>query len=131
MTCLSRRSIRRSSRSGVAPAVFVELRSLVSTTSNSISSSFPGGQRTGSDMSVTIEQARQIVLNGTPEGTHILGETEYQGKFLFLAPNPTDPLEGHLDPFFSVDVATGYFRDFSPPDYDNPGEVIDLLTEGL
>lgn len=77
-------------------------------------------------MAVTFEQARNIVLTQGPPGVHITGETEYQGKFLFLAPNP-DPLEGHLDPFFSVDVETGYFRDFSPADYDNPGEVIDLL----
>lgn len=81
-------------------------------------------------MSVTIEKAREIVLNGLPEGARILGETEQEGKFLFLAPNP-DPLEGHLDPFFSVDIATGYFRDFSPQDYDNPGDIITRLTEGL
>lgn len=78
-------------------------------------------------MTVSLEEARLIVLNGLPDGASINGETEYEGKYLFLAPNP-DPLEGHLDPFFSVEIETGYFRDFSPQDYDNPREIIDRLT---
>ena len=81
-------------------------------------------------MSVTLEEARQIVLKGLPEGSHILGEMEYEGKYLFLAPNP-DPLEGHLDPFFSVDVETGYFRDFSPFDYEDSRMVIEALTKNV
>lgn len=78
-------------------------------------------------MTVSIEKARQIVLHGLPEGAKIIGETEEAGKYLFLAPNP-DPLEGNLDPFFSVEIDTGYFRDFSPQDYDNPREIIERLT---
>lgn len=78
-------------------------------------------------MRVSLDAAEEIVLGNLPEGTRVTNRATYQGKHLFLAPNP-DPLEGHLLPFFSVDAETGYFRDFSPQDYDNPLEVLNLLN---
>lgn len=77
-------------------------------------------------MTISLEEAEQIVLTELPKGTRIVGMTTYQGMHLFLAPGP-DPLEGHLLPFFSVDPQTGYFRDFDPQAYDNPLDVLDLL----
>lgn len=78
-------------------------------------------------MNVTLQEAEEIVLQNLPQGTKIVGRAEYEGMYLFLAPGP-DPLEGHLDPFFSVNPETGYFRDFSPQDYDNPGELLAILN---
>jgi hypothetical protein len=75
---------------------------------------------------ITLDEAAEVVLANLPPGAHIHGKTEYQGMYLFLAPNP-DPLEGKLLPFFSVDPQTGAFRDFDPQAYDNPLEVLDLL----
>lgn len=81
-------------------------------------------------MTISLEEAEQIVLANLPEGATVLGKVEYEGKYLFLAPNP-DPLEGNLDPFFSVDPQSGFFRDFSPQDYDEPAQLIGLLTADL
>lgn len=77
---------------------------------------------------VTLNQAREIVLKNLPEGTKIESAIEYDGMYLFIAYRP-DPLEGHLDPFFSVNPTTGYFRDFSPSDYPEPVEVINALSK--
>lgn len=76
---------------------------------------------------ITLEQAKQILLNTRPKGTKILGSTEEGNLYLFIAPNP-DPLEGRFDPFFSVDKTTGYFRDFSPTDYDNSLDILNRLA---
>lgn len=77
-------------------------------------------------MSITLDDAEKIVLEKLPDGSTVEAAIEYQNKYLFLAYWP-DPLEGRLDPFFSVDPNTGFFRDFSPSDYDNPLEVIQAL----
>lgn len=77
-------------------------------------------------MTISLEEAEQLVLKNLPEGSKVVGKVDYQGMYLFLAPSP-DPFEGYLDPFFSVDPETGYFRDFSPQDYDNPAELLNLL----
>jgi hypothetical protein len=75
---------------------------------------------------LTLVEARQIVLKKLPAGSVVKGATEEGDFFLFLAPNP-DPLEGHLDPFFSVHKTTGAFRDFSPQDFPNPVDILDRL----
>lgn len=77
-------------------------------------------------MSLTITDAKQLVLKNLPAGSEIKGFTEEGDFFLFLAPNP-DPLEGHLDPFFSVNKKTGVFRDFSPQDYPRPIDILQRL----
>lgn len=35
----------------------------------------------------------------------------YKGQYIISAPT-SDPLEGEMDPFYSVDMETGRFRDF-------------------
>lgn len=75
---------------------------------------------------LTIADARILVLENLPKGTEIKGAIEEGNFYLFLAPNP-DPLEGHLDPFFSVNKTTGAFRDFSPQDYDQPLQILNRL----
>lgn len=77
-------------------------------------------------MTISLEQAEMIVLSKLPEAT-VVGKTEYQGLYLFLAPS-SDPDEGFLLPFFSVDPHSGSFRDFDPQAYDNPLEVLNLLN---
>lgn len=76
---------------------------------------------------ITLEKAKLILLSQRPNGTEILGSTEEGNLYLFIAPNP-DPLEGRFDPFFSVDKETGYFRDFSPTDYDNSLDILNRLA---
>lgn len=76
---------------------------------------------------LTLDEAESILLKIRPSGTTIYGRATYEGKHLFLAPWP-DPLEGHLLPFFSVDPKTGKMEDFSPQDYDRPGEILALLN---
>lgn len=76
-------------------------------------------------MTISLEEAEEVVLYNLP-GAKIHGKAEYEGMYLFLAPF-SDPDEGHLLPFFSVDPQTGAFRDFDPQAYDNPLEVLDLL----
>lgn len=78
-------------------------------------------------MNITLQEAEEIVLQNLPTGASVVGRAEYEGMYLFLAPFP-DPDEGHLDPFFSVDPNTGAFRDFSPQDYNNPGELLNILN---
>lgn len=75
-----------------------------------------------------IQKAEKIVIFNLPKGSKIKSAIEYNDKFLFIAHTP-DPLEGTLDPFFSVDKLTRKFRDFSPQNYDNPLEVITKLQE--
>lgn len=77
-------------------------------------------------MAISIEEARKIVLSRLGEDTIIKSEIEYEGLYLFIA-HWSDPLEGHLDPFFSVNPKTKEFRDFSPGDYSNPLKVINAL----
>ena len=77
-------------------------------------------------MTLTLVEARKIVLKNLPPGSEIKGSTEEGEFFLFLAVNP-DPLEGHLDPFFSVNKNTGAFIDFSPQDYPHPVTILQRL----
>ena len=77
-------------------------------------------------MSLTTVEARAAVLKNLPKGSRILGSTEEGDLFLFLVVSP-DPLEGHLDPFFSIDKETGAFVDFSPQDYPNSRDILQRL----
>lgn len=78
-------------------------------------------------MAVTKAEAKKIVLDNLEDGTEIKGSHETDDRFLFLAVRP-DPLEGRLDPFFSVNKKTGEFRDFSPQDFDNPVVILRMLN---
>lgn len=78
----------------------------------------------------SIEEAEKIVIKNLPKGTVVKGGVDYQNHYLFIAHRP-DPLEGYLDPFFSVEKSSGYFRDFSPMDYDEPLEVINALKSSI
>lgn len=53
---------------------------------------------------------------------------EYQGLFIFQAFS-SDPLEGQLDPFFSVNKETGEVRDFSIITDGNAHEISRLFLE--
>ena len=77
-------------------------------------------------MSLSLLDARNIVLKKLPPGSKIKGAIEEGSFFLFLAINP-DPLEGHLDPFYSVHKETGFFRDFSPQDFPQPLDILERL----
>lgn len=75
---------------------------------------------------LTLQEARNIVLAKLPPGSKIKGETEEGIFYLFLAINP-DPLEGNLDPFYSVNKNTGEFIDFSPSEYSNSLDILNRL----
>lgn len=81
-------------------------------------------------MAVTIKAAEKIVLEKLPQGSVVKSAIEYEGKYLFIAYRP-DPFEGFLDPFFSVEKDTGFFRDFNPTDYDNSLEVLNSLDSAF
>ena len=76
-------------------------------------------------MSLSLKQAMKVLTDAMPD-REIKGSFDQGPLFLFLAPS-TEPLEGHLDPFFQVDKETGEFEDFSPTDYDNSAEIITAL----
>lgn len=79
----------------------------------------------GDIVAVDMAEAREIISKNLP-GSKVVSVIDYEDKFLFVA-HRNDPLEGTLDPFFSVDKSNGYFRDFSPQNYENPLEVINRL----
>jgi hypothetical protein len=74
-----------------------------------------------------ISEATTSLQKRLPDGAVIRGATEEGELFLFLATRP-DPLEGRLDPFFSVNKRTGEIRDFSPQEFDNPVDVLTRLN---
>jgi hypothetical protein len=71
-------------------------------------------------------QAVGKLLNFLEKGSVVKSVIEEKDKFLFIAHRP-DPLEGRLDPFFSLDKNTGLIRDFSPQDYPEPLNIIKKL----
>lgn len=60
---------------------------------------------------LTILEAREIALKNMPAGSEIKKVVPFQAFYILLIHWP-DPLEGHLDPFFSVHKQTGAFSDF-------------------
>lgn len=61
---------------------------------------------------VTELEARNIALRNMPIGSEIVRVVEYGNLYILQIIWP-DPLEGNLDPFFSVNQQTGAFSDFS------------------
>lgn len=60
---------------------------------------------------INMDDAKQIVRQNIP-GCVIKGIIFYDGKYIILA-ETDDPLEGDMDPFYSVDSRTGLFDGFS------------------
>lgn len=60
---------------------------------------------------LSFEEARKIAQDSYPEGRIEL-QVGYRDLYLFQIFDE-DPNEGEMDPFYSVDMNTGEFRDFS------------------
>ena len=61
---------------------------------------------------MTEAEALKIAMRYMAPGSTFVKSATYCNFFIFQINGP-DPLEGNLDPFFSVDKITGKFRDFS------------------
>lgn len=61
---------------------------------------------------MTETQALKIAMGKMAPGSTFIKMVEHD-NFFILHINGPDPLEGDLDPFYSVDKTTGEFRDFS------------------
>ncbi|MFL5660120.1 MAG: hypothetical protein ACJ8BW_02080 [Ktedonobacteraceae bacterium] len=61
---------------------------------------------------MTEAEALKIAMRYMAPGSKLIKSAEYDNFFIFQINGP-DPLEGNLDPFFSVDKTTGEFSDFS------------------
>jgi hypothetical protein len=57
-------------------------------------------------------EALKIAMKYMAPGSKFMRSASYGNLFIFHINGP-DPLEGDLDPFFSVDKTTGKFSDFS------------------
>lgn len=60
---------------------------------------------------LNVNQAKTIVKNNIPNGK-IQAVVVYGDLYIFQV-FTDDELEGQMDPFYSVDIKTGEFRDFS------------------
>jgi hypothetical protein len=61
---------------------------------------------------MTEAEALKIAMRYMAPGSKFVKSATYGNLFIFLIHGP-DPVEGTLDPFFSVDKTTGEFSDFS------------------
>lgn len=75
---------------------------------------------------LTQKQAEAVLKRKIPSA-NVVGCVREGDKYLFLAPFG-DEDEGRFDPFFSVNVNTGEFLDWSPHDYDNSLDILNKLT---
>lgn len=64
---------------------------------------------------MTEAEALKIAWKHMAPGSKLMRTVEYGNLFIFHINGP-DPVEGDLDPFFSVDKTTGAFSDFSLAD---------------
>jgi hypothetical protein len=78
-------------------------------------------------MPLNLDDATQIVNREFPDGK-IQKSIDYEGKFIFQI-FTDDPLEGELDPFYSVDQNTGEFSDFSIMTDGDPVKIGDLFLK--
>jgi hypothetical protein len=60
---------------------------------------------------MTEAEALKIAMKYMAPGSKFVKAVEYGNLFIFQIIGP-DPVEGDLDPFFSVDKTTGAFSDF-------------------
>jgi hypothetical protein len=61
---------------------------------------------------MTNAEALKIAMRHMAPGSKLVKSATHGNLFIFQINGP-DPLEGDLDPFFSVDGTTGKFSDFS------------------
>lgn len=61
---------------------------------------------------MTEAEALKIAMKYMAPGSKFVKSATYGNLFIFQINGP-DPMEGDLDPFFSVDKTTGKFSDFS------------------
>lgn len=71
--------------------------------------------------------AKKIINENLP-GWRIQSFITYNGLYVFKVYND-DPLEGEMDPFYSVNMHTGEFRDFSVITDGDIDEIFSLFKE--
>lgn len=76
---------------------------------------------------LSIKQAVNTVNKNIPDG-NIDSMIVYNGLYVFKV-FIDDELEGQMDPFYSVDMKTGEFRDFSIITDGNISEIVKLFSE--
>lgn len=64
---------------------------------------------------MTEAEALKIAMHHMAPGSKFVKSAMYGNQYIFQIIGP-DPVEGNLDPFFSVDKQTGEFSDFSIAD---------------
>lgn len=74
-----------------------------------------------------INQAIDVVKSKIPDG-FINSAIEYNGLYVFMVFSD-DELEGQMDSFYSVDIQTGEFRDFSIITDGDISEISNLFSE--
>ena len=74
-----------------------------------------------------INQAIDVVKSKIPDG-FINSAIEYNGFYVFMVFSD-DALEGQMDSFYSVDIQTGEFRDFSIITDGDISEISNLFSE--
>lgn len=76
---------------------------------------------------LSVKQAVNMVKNNIPTG-NIESMIIYNGLYVFKV-FTDDELEGQMDPFYSVNMETGEFRDFSIITDGNTSEIVKLFNE--
>lgn len=76
---------------------------------------------------LSAKQAVNMVKNNIPTG-NIESMIIYNGLYVFKV-FTDDELEGQMDPFYSVNMETGEFRDFSILTDGNITEIVKLFNE--
>lgn len=76
---------------------------------------------------LSVKQAVNTVKKNLPDG-NIDSMIVYNGLYVFKVFND-DELEGQMDPFYSVNMETGEFRDFSILTDGNITEIVKLFNE--
>ena len=76
---------------------------------------------------LSIKQAVNTVKKTLPDG-RIDSMIVYNGLYIFKV-FTEDELEGQMDPFYSVNIETGEFRDFSIITDGNISEIVKLFNE--
>lgn len=76
---------------------------------------------------LSVKQAVNTVKKNLPDG-NIDSMIVYNGLYVFKVFD-NDELEGQMDPFYSVNIETGEFRDFSILTDGNLTEIVKLFNE--
>lgn len=76
---------------------------------------------------LSVNDAMKIVKKNIPDGS-IQAVIVYKDLYVFQV-FTDDELEGQMDPFYSVNINTGEFRDFSILTDGDTSEIVRLFTE--